>query len=97
MIDWKLVVINSNSSIRDAMRVIDNAALRIGMVSDGEGKLLGTVTDGDIRRGLLLDCEMQDAVIRVMNKNPTSTQLKDSREQRIKLMNKYDKSEAKRS
>ena len=52
------------------MRAIYQVALRIGLVRDEQNKLLGTVTDGDIRRGLLVNCEMQDSVGRVMNKAP---------------------------
>lgn len=89
MKDWKSVVINSDATIRDAMRVIDQAALRIGLICDEQNKLLGTVTDGDIRRGLLVNCEMQDSVAKVMNTKPTTAQLTSSREQRLKLMDKH--------
>ncbi|WP_027849364.1 nucleotidyltransferase family protein [Marinospirillum minutulum] len=89
MKDWKSVVINSDATIRDAMRVIDQAALRIGLICDEQNKLLGTVTDGDIRRGLLVNCEMQDSVARVMNKKPITAELTSTREQRLKLMDKH--------
>jgi len=90
MIEWNRVVINTNTTIRDAMRVIDQAALRIGLVCDEQNQLLGTVTDGDIRRGLLVDCEMQDSVARVMNKRPITAKLTSTREQRLMLMDKHD-------
>jgi len=89
MKDWKSVVINPDATIRDAMRVIDQAALRIGLICDEQNKLLGTVTDGDIRRGLLVNCEMQDSVARVMNTQPTTAKLTSTREQRLKLMDKH--------
>lgn len=90
MIDLKRVIISPNATIRDAMRVINNAAQRIGLVCDEQKKLLGTVTDGDIRRGLLVDCEMQDSVASIMNKKPTTAKLTSTREQRLKLMDKHD-------
>jgi len=90
MRDWKGVVISSDATIRDAMRVIDQAALRIGLVCDEQNKLLGTVTDGDIRRGLLVNCEMQDSVARVMNTKPITAKSTSTREQRLKLMDKHD-------
>lgn len=90
MIDWKSVVIKADATIRDAMRVIDETALRIVLVCDEKNKLLGTVTDGDIRRGLLVDCEMQDSVSRVMNTQPITATITDTRQQRLKLMDKDD-------
>ncbi|GHA27663.1 mannose-1-phosphate guanylyltransferase [Oceanisphaera arctica] len=72
------------------MRVIDQAALRIALVCDEQGSLQGTVTDGDIRRGLLVDCNMEEPVVRVMNSKPKTAKASDSREQRLKIMDKHD-------
>lgn len=41
-----------NSTIKEALRVIDAGAMKIALVLDDENYLLGTLTDGDIRRGL---------------------------------------------
>jgi dTDP-glucose pyrophosphorylase len=41
------------AAIRDAMVVLDRGALEIALVVDKSGKLLGTCTDGDVRRALL--------------------------------------------
>lgn len=87
---WKNVVLSKESTIRDAMRVIDQAALRIGLVCDERNKLLGTITDGDIRRGLLADCDMNDSVERIMNQNPLISKDADTHEQRLKLMDQHD-------
>lgn len=90
MTDWKRVLLNVNDTIRDAMRAIDSAALRIAVVCDAHYNLLGTITDGDIRRGLLADCDMNDSVKRVMNRNPLTSKDTDTREQRLKLMDQHD-------
>lgn len=90
MRDWKGVVISSDATIRDAMRVIDQAALRIGLVCDEQNKLLGTVTDGDIRRALLREANMTDAVSAVMNSKPIVAKQNSQREQRLQLMKQHD-------
>lgn len=90
MTEWKNVVLETGATIRDAMRVIDRGALRIALVCDTQRCLLGTVTDGDIRRGLLVDCNMEDSVDRVMNIHPKTAKVTDSREQCLKIMDKYD-------
>lgn len=90
MIDWKDVVLNTDASVRDAMRTIDKAALRIAVVCDESYHLLGTITDGDIRRGLLADCDMRDSVTRVMNRKPLTSKQTDTHQQRLKLMDQHD-------
>jgi len=90
MTDWKCVVLNPKSSIRQAMQTLDKAALRIAVVCEQNNKLLGTITDGDIRRGLLADCDMQDDIIKVMNKKPLTAKKTDSRQQRLYQMEKHD-------
>ncbi|WP_420229174.1 CBS domain-containing protein [Psychrobacter sp. ER1] len=70
MTDWQDVVLTPASNIRDAMRTLDETALRIAIVCDENDKLVGTVTDGDIRRGLLKNSDMQDSVSAVMNQSP---------------------------
>lgn len=90
MTDWQDVVLTPASNIRDAMRTLDETALRIAMVCDENKKLLGTVTDGDIRRGLLKNCDMQDSVVEVMNHKPKTVKPSHTRQQRIELMDHYD-------
>ena len=49
--DWKETLISTTTSTKDVIGVIDKEALRIALVVDDNHHLLGTVTDGDIRRG----------------------------------------------
>ena len=41
------------ASIKDVIETIERAVAKVALVVDGNGRLLGTVTDGDVRRGLL--------------------------------------------
>jgi dTDP-glucose pyrophosphorylase len=65
-------IISSSSTARDALRSLstlpDGAVLNL-FVTDDNGKLVGTITDGDIRRGLLNNLEISDSVVQYMNKN----------------------------
>lgn len=90
MNNWKDVFLTVDATIRDAMRIIDEAGLRIGLVIGEQHKLLGTVTDGDIRRGLLASCNMDDSVAEVMNTSPIVVRPIDNRQQRIDIMDKHD-------
>lgn len=53
MKDWQSVLVESGTTLARAVKIIDKSALRIGLVVDDSRRLLGTVTDGDIRRALL--------------------------------------------
>ena len=45
--------IGTDSSLRDAISAIDRGGVRIALMLDENGRLVGTLTDGDIRRRLL--------------------------------------------
>ena len=50
--------IATEASLRDAINAIDRGGVRIALMVDGEGRLVGTLTDGDIRRCLLRGMEL---------------------------------------
>ena len=47
------IKLKNNSTIKEALEIIDKGSMQIALVVDENDKLLGTLTDGDIRRGLL--------------------------------------------
>ncbi|HEX7881452.1 MAG TPA: CBS domain-containing protein, partial [Afipia sp.] len=51
--NWKNLLIGPDASIEDAIQTIDQGGARIALVVDADGKLLGTVTDGDVRRAII--------------------------------------------
>ena len=60
------------------MKIIDDSSLQFAVVVDGNQRLLGTVTDGDIRRGILRGEGLEVEIQQVMNssidvkKNPSN-------------------------
>lgn len=53
MKDLSAILVGPSDSIRGAMECIDRNAKGIALMVDAEGRLMGTVTDGDIRRAIL--------------------------------------------
>ena len=53
-------------AIEKAIEILDNASLRIVFVVNADSRLIGTVTDGDIRRGILRHLSLTKSVIHVM-------------------------------
>ena len=90
MKSFKDCFINANENIESAVETIHKAGLRIGLVVDQEEKLLGTVTDGDIRRALLSHKDMSLSVVEIMNSNPITTSPDHDRLKVIKLMKSKD-------
>jgi dTDP-glucose pyrophosphorylase len=68
--NWENVLISPNESVRTALRILNDEALRIAIVIDDDSKLLGVVTDGDIRRGILNNIDLDSNVLQVMNAEP---------------------------
>jgi dTDP-glucose pyrophosphorylase/CBS domain-containing protein len=59
--------INLESSIREAIECIDGSGrVSIALIVDDAQRLIGTITDGDIRRGILAGLSMNDPVSRLM-------------------------------
>ena len=75
------LLIKPDVTILAALEAISKGAKQIVLVVDDNRKLLGTVTDGDIRRGLLRGLALEAKVSEVMNQNPhTATTDEDAAE-----------------
>jgi dTDP-glucose pyrophosphorylase/CBS domain-containing protein len=80
MINWRNTLLRPASTISEAIRVLEKDDTKIVLVVDESDRLLGTITDGDIRRGLLNGCLLEDQIRTVMNENPKVVFLGDDRE-----------------
>jgi dTDP-glucose pyrophosphorylase len=86
MRNWKEALIQKNATIHEAIKKIDSASLQIVLVVDDELRLLGTITDGDIRRGILKGLPYEEPAVKVMNSSPITTVQNVSREKTLELM-----------
>ena len=59
------------ATIGDAIRAIDSGPAQIALVVDGDGQLVGTITDGDVRRALIRGLGLDTAAGSIMNTRPT--------------------------
>jgi Nucleoside-diphosphate-sugar pyrophosphorylase involved in lipopolysaccharide biosynthesis/translation initiation factor 2B, gamma/epsilon subunits (eIF-2Bgamma/eIF-2Bepsilon) len=66
----KKILIKPNHSIKQALRQMDAMGEKTLLVIDDHEKLLGTVTDGDVRRWILKGKGLTESVFRVMNSSP---------------------------
>jgi len=86
---WQKVVMSSDNSIRDAFLVLNNERLGIALITDSGGILKGTVTDGDIRRGLLKGLTLESKLTEVLNSNPILADKSFNRRDVFNLISKY--------
>ena len=68
MLSFKKLLITKDSSILDAVKVIDSTNHRICFIIDKSNKLIGSITDGDIRRGLIKKISFKKKAIKICNK-----------------------------
>jgi len=84
--DWHQAIISPQSTMVDAMQMLEKTAIQIVMVVAEDSFLTGVVTDGDIRRALLSGKNLNTAVQDFMTKDPIKATLGDSREMMIGRM-----------
>lgn len=88
--DWKLISIDFNATLKDALKVIDVSANRLVLVIDSNDKLLGTLSDGDIRRALINGQSLSSEIYLVMNRSPKVIYSNQIELDPVRIMNEHD-------
>ncbi|MGF2733398.1 nucleotidyltransferase family protein [Marinobacter sp. DUT-1] len=87
---WRKALVNSDVTLEQAIEVLDKAALRIALVVDANDKLLGTLTDGDVRRALLKHLPLETPVNQVMNPQPKTAEQSWTESRILAVMEKHE-------
>ena len=61
-------VLKKTNSLNEAIKNLSKTGLQICFICEGK-KLIGTITDGDIRRAILKKKNLETRIKEVMNKN----------------------------
>lgn len=83
---WHKAVLPIDATLQQAIRNLDETALQIALVTSPDGILVGTLTDGDIRRGLLRGLDMNSAVTSIIKREPLVVPPGISRDMVLQLM-----------
>lgn len=67
---WRQTLLPATASLQQGIRCLDETGLQIAIIVSEDGVLVGTLTDGDIRRGLLRGLELTSSVERIINRDP---------------------------
>jgi UDP-2-acetamido-4-(D-alanylamino)-2,4,6-trideoxy-alpha-D-mannopyranose hydrolase len=75
--NWTKILLKPSDTLETTIQVLHAGGKRIALVVDEDKKLLGTVTDGDIRRALIKHVTMDCSVTEVMNSSPSTALASD--------------------
>jgi dTDP-glucose pyrophosphorylase/predicted transcriptional regulator len=68
-INFKSLLLSEDSPTKEAMEILDKYGAQIVLVVDIDNRLIGTITDGDIRRSILKGQDLYTKVSQIMNRN----------------------------
>ena len=83
---WRKAILPVDATIQQAIRNLNEVAIRIVLVVNASGKLEGTVSDGDIRRGLLNGLDLNSQLSSIVHRNPLVVPPNVARELVVELM-----------
>ena len=83
---WRDSIVKINTPIKIAIERLNKVGIKIALVLDDDCRLLGTISDGDFRRGILSGLSMEDTVEKIMNKNPRTVSEGAGRLEILKVM-----------
>ena len=83
------ILIGPTATIKHAINRLSETALQILIVSDSENRILGVITDGDIRRAIIKGISLDEKVGKIMNRNPKFLKVGFSEEEAKHMFLKY--------
>lgn len=86
MKDWQKALISPLVTIRETLQLIDDSSMQIAIIVDEANRLLGIVTDGDLRRGLIRGISLDEPVSIIMNSMPITAGINKKQREILALM-----------
>jgi dTDP-glucose pyrophosphorylase len=83
---WVKTMVPTGSTVKQAIQVLNETSLKIVLVVDPDGVLVGTISDGDIRRGLLKGLELNSSIDSIVHTDALVVPPELSREVVVQLM-----------
>lgn len=83
---WRKALVSCNGTIQEALHSLENSSKQIVLVVTDNDKLVGTLTDGDIRRALLKGLRLDSGIEQIIQRNPIVVPPEISRENVLQFM-----------
>lgn len=84
--DWRRTLLRPTATLGEAIHSLNDVGAQIVLAVSGEGVLLGTVTDGDIRQGLLRGMTLDNPIDPIIHRSPFVVPPQMTRSQASQLM-----------
>lgn len=89
MNSWESALISPTMPLREAIAALNQGGLQIAVIVDEQRRILGTLTDGDIRRALLRQVNLEAPVADVMARQPRTAAAGSTKEAVLRLMERH--------
>jgi dTDP-glucose pyrophosphorylase/predicted transcriptional regulator len=86
MSDWKNMLLKKTDTMATVIKSLESEGMQIALIIDEHGKLLGTITDGDIRRALIRQQSMDTLAGEIMFEEPIVALSEDSDDTILTIM-----------
>lgn len=83
---WRQASLPVNSTLHQAIQNLNQVGIKIVLVVNETGVLEGTISDGDIRRGLLKGLDLNSSIASVVHRNPLVVPIEIGRDLVMQLM-----------
>jgi dTDP-glucose pyrophosphorylase len=83
---WRKTLLPAHATLQQAIRSLNETSLQIVLVTSPDGTLFGTLTDGDIRRGLLRGLDLNSSIDAIVQREPLVVPPEFTRDTVLQLM-----------
>jgi dTDP-glucose pyrophosphorylase len=84
--DWRKSILRPNATIGQAIRNLNDTSIKIVLIANDAGTIEGTLSDGDIRRGILRGLDINSSIISIIRRNSLVVPQEMKRELVMQLM-----------
>ncbi|ECL3041056.1 CBS domain-containing protein [Campylobacter jejuni] len=82
--DINKLKLTPDSSIEEALKIVGQERVRLGIIVDKKDKFLGVISDSNIRKALISGKTLKDSIKDIYTKNPITIKENTSKEQLLK-------------
>ena len=83
---WRKTIVPIGGTIKEVANLLNEIGLKLVLITDESNMLIGTISDGDIRRGLLKGLDLSSPVTGIIRNNPIVVSPEINREIVLQIM-----------
>jgi dTDP-glucose pyrophosphorylase len=83
---WRKILVPTGATIKEVINLLNEIGLKIILITDESNTLIGTISDGDIRRGLLKGLDLNGPVTSIIKSSPIVVSSETNREIVLQIM-----------